>query len=200
MKTIIILLFMINFYILGIDTTETFNLGYSDFEIYHNISNFDDKIDSDIVLGVGITKNLSSSFLISITKDETSFSGGLFSTIYNSKNFDIDLYYSFDSSMKFLIGNEINIDFKNFNLGIYIKNEYIFNSDYFIAIGSYYNVSDKLTFLMEFDLSINKKKKSKVSILGINYLIKENIELITEYSFNIDEKNSNFSTGLIFTI
>ena len=205
------------FSIFGADTTETFELGFSDFEYYTGVSNLksDDKVYShEITIGAGITNKLSSTFSIGVEKDgeviANSYSFGLFSTIFDSKYFDFDLYTNIDNSYSFTLGTELNFDIKD-NLalaGIYLRSELIYLneiSDYTIVIGSYYTLKE-LQFLLEFDMTIPENEDFNIAALvfGINYGIVNNIELITDFSLDIpqndEEINYSFSIGFISTI
>ena len=109
----ILLIFIITascFSLFGADTTETFELGYSDFEYYtgaSNLNNNDKAYSHEITIGAGITNKLSSTFSIGVEKDgeiiANSYSFGLFSTVFDSCNPAKILILSVNKILSFLI-------------------------------------------------------------------------------------------------
>ena len=89
--------------VFALDTTEPFDLGFSDFELYSGVGGIGQASGERIlnvegVIGVGLTEALSSSFNYGLNSDErlansgNNFGLGLFWTPLDLEIFDLDLF------------------------------------------------------------------------------------------------------------
>ncbi len=215
MKKIITLLVLININLFAVDTIETFDLGFTDFEYYHKTSNLseDNKIfTNEIHIGMGITSIFSAHVGISSEKFSsntaiTSNSFGFIFTPLDTTHVDIDFYGELDNSYNSLIGLELNYDLKDdLQLaGFYLDSELNFNNGYngySFLFGSYYSLLDNLQLLIQLDISKNNNENLNIGALafGANYQLYDTIELITEFSIDIpqNDEKTGYSVMLGF--
>ncbi len=164
----------------GADTTETFDVGATDFEAYTSLSgmNGDEKTFSfEGVAGYGITENLSGSLSFGAESTDklndasNSFGLTLFSTLWDSDHFDFDLYLSMSSAIEVTPGVEINFDLApDLSVaGLYSRIEHTLSGEKrerdgkdpehkllnstAVTIGTYYTVTENLQLLLEYDMT-----------------------------------------------
>jgi hypothetical protein len=184
----------------ALDTIETFNLGFSDMEYYFKVekTNEENLFTHEFHIGAGITQNLSATLNFINTETEqsydSSYSFGFIFTVPYLEIIAIDIFAETDNFSSKLIGTEFNYNLKY--IGTYLRGEFAKNdkeSDFSLSLGL--NTTFKnLEILSEFILG-----DEKTFALGVNYLITENIEIISDINFI--SKNSYYMTlGFIATL
>lgn len=212
MKKLILILTLITVNIFTLDTIETFDLGFTDFEYYNRTSDLtknNKTFTNEIHIGAGITPVFSSHISLSSEKTDnylpvTSYSFGFILTVLNTKNTDIDFYGELDSSYNTLIGLELNYDLEDElkYLGFYLRPEIEFNNDYKIyklLLGTYYSLNTSIQLLAEFDVyKIDSQNLETGNIaFGINYTLYDSIELINEFSIDIPHEDETTSYSVM---
>jgi len=205
------------------DTTETYDLGASNFEFYSGYAGFgqnEKTMSSEALIGFGFTPIFSGYLSATVESNEhlnsatteNSLNFGLLGTPLDTKFFDLDLLLNIQAFNSFGLtpGLELNFDLANdLKLaGLYLRaEEEITGSEneddtlYTTSLtgGLYYSFNENLQILSEFDWSYNHEE-DKDSIggiaLGINYLLTDDIELISQAYFDIPEDDEDFSWGV----
>ena len=194
-------------YIFAVDTIETFDLGFTDFEYYYNLENFNEikkTIKNEIHIGIGIIENFSFCLNFQSQKQKTiienQYSYGFIFNILNTANFDMDLYGQNTNNYEKTIGTEINFDYKEDlkDFGIYTRYEFNFNSkNNLFLLGFYKTIKSNLQLLSQIYFSTETKEKN--IDLGINYQLNSYLELINQISLN-NNYNISFMTGFLATL
>jgi len=215
---IILLLFVFSLGIYGADTTETFGLGFTDFECYHTSSslNKDNKVyTNEVTVGIGVTHMFAATLGASSEKTDGKVSNGynlgFFINTFDSEHFDFDLYSSVDNSYAMSFGFELNLDLKDeLELaGFYLRGELSHldeNNDYSLLFGTYYSFMEDFQALLQFDIAIPENDDFNIGGLtfGLNYTLSSKIEIISEFTLDIpqdDEKmDYAFMIGFLSTL
>jgi len=211
MKFLIIFLFIISFSIYGADTTETFGLGFTDFECYHTSSslNKNNKVyTNQATVGIGITHMFSASFQASSEKTNgevsTGYGLGFFINTFDTEHFDFDLYTYLDNSYAKTFGFELNLDLKDeLELaGLYLRTElshFEETIDYSLVFGAYYSFLEDFQALLQFDMSIPESDDFNIGglTLGLNYTLSDKLEIISEFSLDIPQDDEKTDYALM---
>lgn len=212
------LVFILSFELYSADTTETFELGFSDYEYYYEISNLKANkktFSHEFTIGAGITNSLASTFTIGAEKfdnlSELNYAFGLFFNVFESRYVDFDLYTSMDNLFELALGFELNLDLKdNLELaGFYLRTEASIIEEieaYYFTFGGYYSFIKNAQLLLEFDLAVPTKGNLDIGGLafGLNYAFSDRFELITNLGIDIPQSEENldfsFTIGFISTL
>ncbi len=116
----------------ALDTTEAFDQGFSDVEVYFGYAGLDNPsvastVSSEMLLGIGITESFSTSVCFSTEADgylanpSDGISVGLLWTAINSDAFKLDLSGSTGTDGSKALGMESNFDFNNWGFQTQIE-------------------------------------------------------------------------------
>jgi hypothetical protein len=195
-KFTIIFLIFFTFPTYGADTIEPFDIGVTDYEFYMNLKNINNKkcknrITGESVIGIGLTKRISTLVTYSIHTNEyfsskkSDFSIGGFGNILNSKHVDLDLIFIAGSDGSLNPALELNLDLKDDlkSAGLYFYGGELISGENFT-----YSGGKKMK---------SKRKYSLPGKIGAYYTISEKAQLLFEFNFEIkhfigkDEKTFN---------
>jgi len=216
------------------DTTEIFDMGATDIEFYVGYDGISSEKKQGIfsietVTGFGVTDNisllinLSGEFGEHFNKRSSGIGLGVFSTLFDSDHFDLDIYLNTGAGLEgFYLSPamEINIDLKpDLELaGIYFRIEQLFvailepessrESCVFVAetsitSGIYFKINDSHQLLFEYDMAVlnnpaNDEERLNIGgiALGYNVTFHENIELISQLYYGIPQNDEKHSFGV----
>jgi len=207
----------------AVDTTETYDLGASNFEFYSgygDIGKDEQTMASEVLLGFGFTSIFSGYLAASASTNEhlnsatteNSLNFGLLGTPLDTKYFDLDLLLDIQAFNSFGLkpGLELNFDLaSDLKLaGLYFRaeeeitgsedeNNTLYNTS--LTGGIYYSFNQDLQFLSEFDWSYDyDAKEDNIGgiALGVNYLVTDDIELISQVYFDIAQDDEDFGWGV----
>ncbi len=205
----------------ALDTTEPFDIGFTDNEMYVGFSGAglgkgEKVLGWEHLIGVGISDRLSTMFFYSLESNE--FLGerigdvglGLFVTVVDLEIFDFDLIGSVCSHGSFTFAAELNLDFSMTGIQLTIEeglenggaagDEILFSTA--LAPLFYISMNESLQMLTAIDFIFmhNGDDASITEIggagIGLNVGINDAIELITEVNFDIPQGEEKFSTGM----
>jgi len=206
----------------ALDTTEAFDPGFSDLEVYFGYEGLDNTSESSVVstetlLGIGVTGNFSASVSYAVESNgylansEDSFAMGLFWTAVEKEMIKLDFFGSTGTGSSIAFGIESNLDFDNWGLQMQIE-ETIENRNSNERDQStrlqpllYYRLSDGVELLSAIDLEYAENEDgdsefeySSISF-GANFPVTDSIELITQFDLiNGEEKTeSGISFGFV---
>lgn len=206
--------------ILGLDTTEPFDPGFSDNEFYLSFSGQGRELGAEYVLGVGVTERLSTVFSFLTTTNHyfdhagTEFGAGLFLNTVDTDLFKLDFSLGMSSEGGVGIGTELNFDFERVGIqlgveeGIAVNADVATETDFTTAVAPlvYFSINDQLQLLSAFDIEFPNHEEVGIggAGLGFNAVLSEAIELISEVGFDISEYDEifllRFSLGFVATV
>lgn len=206
--------------LIALDTTEPFDIGFTDNEMYAGFSGAglgqgERGLAWEHLIGVGITDRFSSMFFYSLESNEYlankvgEVGAGLFFTILDKEIFDLDVMASITSQGALGIATELNLDFSKMGIQLTIEegienngsneNQLLFNT--VLAPLFYFSLTESFQLLTALDFAFfhNGDDAGTTEIggagLGLNVGVNEAIELITEVNFDIPQEEEQFSTG-----
>ncbi len=203
--------------ILGLDTTEPFDPGFSDNEFYLGFSGIgaDEggrELGAEYVLGVGVTDKLSTVFSFVTTTNEyfdhagTEFGAGLFLNTVDTDLFKLDFSLGMSSEGGVGIGTELNFDFERVGIQLGVEEGIAVNADvgteidFTTAVAPlvYFSINDQLQLLSAFDIEFPNHEDVEIGGvgLGFNAVLSEAIELISEVGFDIPQGDEPFPVGV----
>jgi hypothetical protein len=208
---------------LALDTTEPFERGFSDFEFYLGYAGLASKKEErsfsrGAVMGVGITNSLSAGFSYAIESDEylksygDVFSAWLFWSTVDREKHDLDIFWGFRTGGAICVGAELNFDFPRWGFQLVVQDEIESGVDVEdrristlnFAPLVYFNLKEENVQLMsQIDWSYNSsvpQGESELSVgavsLGLNVMVHDAIELITQLDYEPPSGNDNSSLGI----
>lgn len=201
----------------SLDTTEPFDPGFSDNEVYVWFSGIgaDDggrELGAEYVLGVGVTDKLSTVFSYVGTTNEyfdhavTEFGAGLFLNTVDTDLFKLDFSLGLSSGGGAAIGTELNFDFERAGLQLAVEEgigrdtdvETEFDFSTAIAPLVYFSINDRIQLLSAFDIAFPDHADVEIGGvgLGFNAVVNDAIELISEIGFDIPQDDESFTVGV----
>ncbi len=214
----------------ALDTTEAFDPGCSDFEMYLGTSGLgldqdESAIEFEGLLGVGITRVFSASMAYSVESDGRLGNSadyltlGLFWTVVEKEGFMLDLYGSTGTGGGISIGTEINLLTGAFGFQLNVENtcensggsENKIENTVAIEPLVHRNISDEIELLAAVGITYHPdaedngdKVEFNTASLGANFMLDDTIELITQFDCYIPEDDGDvsigFSIGFVATI
>ena len=187
----------------ALDTTEAFDPGFSDVEVYFGYAGLDNPsgastVSSEMLLGIGVTESFSTSVCFSAEADgylanpSDGISVGLLWTAINSDAFKLDFSGATGTDGSMALGIESNFDFSNWGFQAQIeetienRNSNERNISTRLQPLLYYTLSGNVELLsaVDFDYSENEDGDNEFDYssvsFGVNYLVTESIELISQ--------------------
>lgn len=209
----------------ALDTTEPFDMGFSDNEAYATVgglgSGGDLVLESEYLIGIGITDRLSSSLAVGTSTDhylanaEWAIGAGLFLNVVDSDLFKLDIAAGLSTTGDFALGTELNFDFERFGLQLTLEEAFAnaANSETDVDLTTgiapllYVSLSENAQLLTAVDFSVAHNGDGLQigsAALGYNQVISDAIELITEVSLDIPQDSEPLtgavSIGFVATI
>ncbi len=204
----------------ALDTTEAFDPGFSDVEVYFGYQGLDSPSESSAVstetlLGIGVTGNFST-FVSFCTKAdgylanaEDGFTLGLFWTAIEDEAVKLDFFGSTSTGGSISLGIESNLDFDNWGfqgqIEETIENRNSNERDQSTRLQPllYYRLASGVELLsaVDFEYAENEDGEkefdySSVSF-GINFPVTESIEMISQFDL-INTGDDETQTGVSF--
>lgn len=200
---------------LALDTTEPFERGFSDNELYLGFNGIglnkgQKSLGLEYVLGAGVSDRLSSTLVLSLGTNEYfnySYLGagvGLFLNAIDLELFKLDFMTSLSSDGIFTFGTEINLDFKAIGFQLTLE-EALENDGEFKVLPSTalvpqanFNLGESVQLLTAVDLTFSRDgAEIGAAAIGANIVLNDIVELINEISFDIPQDSEKFSAGLL---
>ena len=222
------------------DTTEPFDLGFSDVDFYLSGEGFGLEEDershgAELMLGYGLASRLSGHLGVAMNSDShllsasTELSFGLYGTVLDGENFDLDLFLAFGASGEGLDEVSVSPAFElNWDAepeldfwGLYTRGGMTMTGhegdsgperygEYDLTLGCYWTLRPGQQLLLEYDgASIEAESGDREWIggaltLGYNRSMNETMEMISSLVFDIgdDEQDGgmSFTLGFIATL
>jgi len=184
----------------GLDTTESFEVGFSDLEFYsvqeglHGEGNLH---QSCLFLGFGLTRRLSAGVEVegnTEVGENSVFHGYVFLNALQKGRFSADLITSFVSDHQFDLSIESNLDFSRGGIQLTVTEQYsggtaglVSEKTFSICPLLYCNLSQRFQFLMELDLSDHGSHTGHWGkdclCVGLNYTLNESVEMISQLDY-----------------
>lgn len=209
----------------ALDTTEPFDVGFTDNEAYVTLgalgSGGELSIESEYLIGIGITDRLSSSLAVGtatnhyLASSEWVVGAGLFLNLIESNLFKLDIAAGLSTTGDFAIGSEVNLDFERFGVQLTVEegfaNAATSPTEVDLTTGIaplvYGSLSGSAQVLAAVDFAIAHSGDGLdigSAALGYNQVISDTIELITELSLDIPQDSESVtgavSIGFVATI
>ena len=207
----------------ALDTTEAFDPGFSDVEVYMCYQGLDSSselslVSSGFLLGIGVTETFSASLSYSNEADgylanaEDCTSIGLFWTAAANETYQLDFFVSSGTGGNLALGIESNIDFSNWGFQTQIEesigNEGTDSRSLSTRLQPllYYRLCSGVELLSAVDFEYSEDETGENSFdyssvaLGVNIPVTESVELISEFDLiNIgdDETAAAVSVGFV---
>jgi hypothetical protein len=214
---------------IALDTTEPFDLGFSNYEFYAGIAGLGAEGDKTLtwegLIGVGLTPRFSASLSFAAETDEyfretaDELALGLFWTALERERFSLDLFGGYATAPALSFGLEANLDFPRWGLQLVLEDSlrakeetrgraHTFN----VAPLAYVNLMpEKLQLLAQVDWSYASDASDGTyswskgaASLGLNALVHADIELILQIDYNLpnDEEDGTWggSIGFVATV
>ncbi len=212
---------------LAVDSLELFDPGVSDFEFYLSLSGVgqdESAVGAETVLGIGITDCLSGQIFASGEANQylegaaAEFGFGIFGTPVDTDHLDLDTGLNVatgggahgDFALAPFIEINLDSDPEMLGYGAYLVVEEALSGSgatimpvTALTLGAYYTVKDGHQFLAAFDVTFNHRNADERNTdvgsiaLGYNSALTDNIELITEVSFDIPQDDDDFGAGFV---
>lgn len=212
--------------LLALDTTEPFDVGLSDVETYVafggiGLAKGEKAFSSEHVIGAGITEKFSTTLVASFESDEYFSNGayalglGLYYNITESEKFGFDLMGSLAFNEGFSLGTELNFYFEKVGLQLTFEESMANNGTNKIGFSTafspllHFNLNEDTQLLTAIDFGIDHTVDDDAFEvgaigLGLNRVVSDAVEIITEVNYDIpqnDEKGSlGLSVGFIATL
>ena len=217
------LLLVVNSTGYALDTTEAFDPGFSDLEVYFGYLGLDNSSESSVVsaemlIGIGVTGNFSTYVSYAVESNgymanaEDGLTMGLFWTAIESEVVMLDLFGSTGTGGSIAFGMESNLNLKNWGLQIQIEETLANKNSSERDISTrlqpllYYRFSSGVELLSAVDLEYaenesgeNEFDYSSVSF-GVNFPVNESIEAVSQFDFvngDNDENEIGISFGFV---
>ncbi|NOQ22768.1 MAG: hypothetical protein GQ565_09020 [Candidatus Aegiribacteria sp.] len=204
----------------ALDTTEAFDPGFSDVEVYFGYQGLDSPSESSAVctetlLGIGVTGNFSTFVSFSAEADgylanaEDGFTMGLFWTAIEDEAVKLDFFGSTSTGGSIAFGVESNLDFDNWGFQAQIeetienKNSNERNLSTRVQPLLYYRLSSGVELLsaVDFEYAENEDGEKEFDYssisFGVNFPVTESIEMITQFDL-INTGDDETQTGISF--
>lgn len=204
----------------ALDTTEAFDPGFSDLEVYFGYFGLDNSSESSIVsaetlIGIGVTGNFSTyvSYAVEsngyLANTEDSVTMGLFWTAIEAEVVKFDLFGSTGTGGSIAFGIESNIDLTNwgfqFKIEETIANKNSSEREQFTSFQPllYYRFASGVELLSAVDLecagneSGDKEFDYSSFSFGINFPLNESIEAISQFDL-VNGDNDETEIGISF--
>lgn len=201
----------------ALDTTEPFDPGFSDNEMYVSFSGLGAErgqrvLGTEYVIGVGVTERFSSLFSFVAESDEyfgnaaTEFGAGLFYNAIDGELFKLDFSAAISSGGGLALGTELNLDLDRAGLQVIVEEGFYSGGaalddvecETTIAPLVYVSLTDALQALASIDFTLPAGQDVEIGTLalGFNAVLSDAIELISELAFDIPQGEEAFSTGI----
>lgn len=201
----------------ALDTTEPFDLGFSDNELYISFTGIgadkgERRLSAEYVIGAGITESFSSMFTLAIESDEffgntaSEFGIGLFLNSIDNEHLKLDFMTGFSSAGSLTLGTEINLDFNRFGIQLSVEEALSHggttlddvNIETSVAPLVYYSVNDVIQALASIDFVLPGGGVAEIGVasVGLNAVINDAIELITEFGIDIPQDGEALTVGV----
>ncbi len=204
----------------ALDTTEAFDPGFSDIEVYFGYHGLDNPSESSVVsgetlIGIGVTGNISTyvSYAVEsngyLANTEECITMGLFWTAIENETVKLDLFGSTGTGGSVAFGIESNIDFETWGFQLQVEeaiaNKNASEREQFTMLQPllYYRISSGVELLTAVDLEYagdeNGEKEfdySSVSF-GINFPVNESVEAISQFDL-VNGDNDESEIGISF--
>jgi hypothetical protein len=203
----------------ALDTTEPFDPGFTDNEVYVGFDGIGageggKSTMAEYVAGIGVTDRLSTVFSLGLASNEflaeaeAELGIGLFYTLVDTERFKLDLMSSLTSTGAVDIATECNLDFDRAGLQLTLE-QGLYNDPATadrisgtttIAPLAWYSLSDAMQILAAVDFGIAGDAGSlEIGSLAVGYnaVLSEALELITEVGFAIPQNDETFSAGVL---
>lgn len=214
------LLLAVSSTVYALDTTEAFDPGFSDVEVYFGYQGLDNPSESSVVstealLGIGVTGNFSTYVSVAVESNgyldnaEDGFTMGLFWTALESEVVKLDMFGSTGTGGSIAFGIESNLDLENWGLQIQIeetiesKNSIERDQSLRFQPLLYYRMPCGVEMLSAIDFeyagneSGDKEFDYSTVSFGVNYPVTESIELISQFDL-INSGEDKTETGISF--
>ncbi|MBD3318192.1 MAG: hypothetical protein GF344_20605 [Chitinivibrionales bacterium] len=200
----------------ALDTTEPFDLGFSDNEIYVSFSGLGAERGRrmsavEYVVGVGVTERFSTLFSFVTESDgyfnnpATELGASLFANVLDRRHLKLDISAGVTSGGSVGLGTELNVDFDRAGLQVTIE-EAIYNGgassddinfETTIAPLVYVSLTDALQALASIDATLPADGDAGIGApaVGLNAVISDAIEIISEVGFDIPREGEAFTVG-----
>ncbi|MBF0429683.1 MAG: hypothetical protein HQK83_00270 [Fibrobacteria bacterium] len=220
---ITLLLVIITTHIYALDTTEPFDIGFTDFEMIGamgglGLAKGEKELGWEGVVGVGLTENFSATLNYGFSSDEyfngegtEEFSFGIYYSAKKSGIFKLDLIGSACTGGGIDFGTEINLDFKTFGAQLTVVEGFGNIDTHKVAYSTsleplfYFPIAQSMELMTAIDFAFNHKPVDGERSFGIggikagfNFAINDALEFLPEISFDIPQKGESFSTGFAF--
>lgn len=200
----------------ALDTTEAFDPGFSDLEVYLGYTGLDSPselsaVSTEALLGIGVTGSFST--FVSFGTETDGYLGnsvdgytmGLFWTAVDKEMFDIDFFGSTGTGGGMSFGVETNIDFAQWGFQTQIEetleNSDLTERDLSTRVQSlvYFRLESGVELLsaVDFEYAGNEEGDNEFNYstisFGINFPVTESIEMISQ--FDINQTDDDAVTG-----
>ncbi|MFC1585232.1 hypothetical protein ACFL5V_06780 [Fibrobacterota bacterium] len=203
----------------ALDTTEPYDPGFSGFELIGSYSGIGSgrnarAIGWEGLAGIGMTRNFSASLIFAAETDdylavgENKFAFELFYTAVDLDKFDLDIFGGIGTGGGLGMGMECNIDFPGYGFQLVVeeKLENKINPDDELSLTTglvplaYCSLSRAVQLLagLEFSLLHNRESNDRAfnigaASIGVNLVVVDAIELLTEAGMDIPQDEEGFS-------
>lgn len=226
MKVIPLIVHVLNVAIVALDTTEPFEIGFTDNEVYAGAGGIGNRsggqsIGANYVLGAGITDRLSTILSFSVATDEllaqaqSDLNLTLFFNVIDYKEFEGDLLVTFNKEGAWCFSAELNLDFEKTGFQLTIEEGFENSGSGRETVGittgiaplAWWSANDRMQLLTGIDIAFGSGTQTidiGTAAVGCNVVLSSAIELITEVGFDVPEKGSkatgSISVGILTTL
>jgi hypothetical protein len=205
----------------ALDTTEPYNLGFSDIELTGSycgcgLERNERTLGWEGLIGVGITERFSVSAIYAMESDDylvtrdNEFVFELFYTAVETEQFDVDVFGNTGTGGGYGLGLELNLDFPSFGFQLAAEegmenketpdDELLFTT--VLAPLAFYNLSESMQLLAGIDFSIahnalqgEKSFTVGSAALGYNIGLLDALEWLVHVGVNIPQDDEDVSFG-----
>ncbi|MCK5036481.1 MAG: hypothetical protein KAS73_11350, partial [Candidatus Sabulitectum sp.] len=207
----------------ALDTTEAFDPGFSDVEVYFGYAGLDNPsgastVSSEMLMGIGVTESFSTSVCFSaeangyLADPEDGITVGLLWTAINSDAFKLDFSGTTGTDGSIALGVESNFDFNNWGFQAQIeetienKGSNERNMSTRLQPLLYYRFSSGVELLsaVDFEYAENEDGENEFNYssisFGVNFPMNESIEAISQIDLvngDNDENEIGISFGFV---
>lgn len=189
----------------ALDSTEPFDLGFSNYEMYVGTSGLGGPADERLiawssVIGVGVTERFSASLSYVAEADESfgksaeGLVAGLYGTVVDTQRFDFDLYGNISTEAGVAVGTELNFDPARWGIQLTLEQSFSDDPDgddvlrqLVVAPLFLFSVTPDVELLagVDFTTASNHPDVETVEFgviaMGVNVILNDAVELITEF-------------------
>jgi hypothetical protein len=228
MKAPLKILFLFSFAVIAnaLDTTEPFEIGFSNNEMYFitgGLGSTGEKtfIGYEYVTGIGITDRFSTLCAVSATANENlaplthAVSTGVFYSAITTSRVDIDFSARFSTAGEYTLGTEINYDLAKTGFQLMVEQAFANATDDHTSIAAttiltpliYRSLLEDIQLLAAFDIETPTDERDidiSSTHFGCNAIVTDVVELITQLSLvmptHAERVRTSISIGFVATI